>query len=120
MPGRTRTRGDRAVLWIEHFCVYPNGADRGQRVRLTPAARDVVRQIFDYPDPPDVTGPLAAYLALLGTCGPPDLRCDVPSNLGVDIFTTWAATGPELKSVLRRDGEYIVCPELGTRYRMAA
>ena len=34
--------------------------------------------------------------------------------------TTWAATGPRLREVLKRTGEIIVCPELGTRWPAAA
>ena len=36
--------------------------------------------------------------------------------LDADVFTTWAATGPALKSVLRIDGGTIVCQELRTRF----
>lgn len=37
-----------------------------------------------------------------------------------DTFTTWNAVGPDLRAVVKRDGERIVCPELGTRYPAAA
>jgi hypothetical protein len=36
--------------------------------------------------------------------------------LDADVFSTWAATGPALKSVLRVDGGQIVCQELRTRF----
>ena len=29
------TCGDKAILWIEEFCVVPFGFDKGQHVRLT-------------------------------------------------------------------------------------
>ena len=44
MPSK-QTRGERAICWIEVYCLVPNGLDRGQHVRLTPAQRDIVREI---------------------------------------------------------------------------
>ena len=29
------TRGDKAIRWIENFCVYPHGFNKGQHVVLT-------------------------------------------------------------------------------------
>jgi hypothetical protein len=37
-----------------------------------------------------------------------------------DTFTVWGAAGPRLREVLKRDGERIVCPQLGTGYPAAA
>jgi hypothetical protein len=121
MP-RTQTRGDEAVQWIEQFCVCPLGPDKGRRVKLTPSQRDTVRKIYDNPSGPQdlpVADPLAAYLALLHTCGHEALARDFRPALGVDIFSTWNATSPELKAVLKCEGGRIVCPELGTRYPAA-
>jgi hypothetical protein len=116
---RTRPNGDEAVSWIQTYCLYPNGPERGQHVRLTPAQRDIVRRTFAHPDaPPDVTGPMAAYLALFSICGPRSLQSNF--QLTADIFTVWSATGPDLRVVLKREGEAIVCPALGTRYPTAA
>jgi hypothetical protein len=117
-----KSRVDRAVYWIEHFCRYPHGPDRGQSVVLTPEQRAIVRQIYDSPDgtQPDLSGPLAAYLALFSVCGPRSLQRNFGPQLKADIFTLWSASGPELRAVLRRDGERIVCPELGTSYPAAA
>lgn len=81
------------------------------------------RQIYDNPtgnEAVPVTGPLAAYLALLHVCGPEALEREFVPEIDADIFSVWNATGPDLKAVLKREGGRIVCPELGTRYPAAA
>ena len=117
---RTLSRGERNAHWIENFCVLPNGPNKGQRVVLTPAQRDIVRQVYDTARPPLVTGVLAAYLALLHVCGPEAKRSADCPQLASDFFTVWNATGPDLRRWLKRDGAAVVCPELGTRYPAAA
>jgi hypothetical protein len=119
MP-RKQTRGERAIRWIQDYCIVPSGLDKGQHVRLTPAQRDIVRQIYDGIEAVPVTGPLAAYLALLHVCGPEALQKEFRPQLSADIFTIWGAVSPNLRAVLRREGERIVCPQLGTRYPAAA
>jgi hypothetical protein len=122
MP-RGKSRGDRAVRWIQDYCLVPSGPDKGLRVRLTPVQQDTVRQIYDNPNGPQdvpVTGPLAAYLALLHVCGPEAVKGDFRPAVNADIFTTWNAVGPRLREVLTRDGERLVCPQLGTGYPAAA
>jgi hypothetical protein len=121
MPGRNLTRSERAVRWIEKYCVVPSGVERGQHVRLTPAQRDAIRAIYDAQNISEVVGEqLAAYLALLHVCGPEALQKEFRPDVSPDIFTVWNSIGPDLKAVLRRDGEHIVCPELGTQYPIAA
>jgi hypothetical protein len=121
---RRPTRGDSAIMWIEKFCVYPNGAERGQRVSLRHGQKEILRRAYDHPDGlagSRICGHLAAYLALLHVCGPEALCNDDPvPQFHTDNFTVWAATGPDLKEVLKRDGEAILCLELGTRYPAAA
>ena len=116
---RTLSRGERNARWIEKFCLLPNGPNKGQRVVLTPAQRDIVRQVYDTARPPPVTGDLAAYLALLHVCGPEAKSAHGP-QLASDFFTVWNTTGPDLRRWLKRDGAAVVCPELGTRYPAAA
>ena len=60
---RDETRGERNARWVEKYCLYPNGPDKGKRVMLTPAQRDVIYAIYDPNGPQQlsVTGPLAAY-----------------------------------------------------------
>ena len=84
MP-RKRTRGERAIRWIQEYCLVPSGLDKGQHVRLTPAQRDIVRQIYDRIEAVPVTGTLAAYLALLHVCGPEALQKEFQPELNADI-----------------------------------
>ena len=116
------SRADRVVHWVEEYCVAPNGERRGQHVRLTNEERATVRRIYGDPEgvkPVPVSGQLAAFLGLYHPCGPewdaaPRPQCDS------DVFTVWSATGPRLREVLKRDGEAVSCPELGTRWPAAA
>jgi hypothetical protein len=117
---RPRRRGDIAIAWIEEFCIIPHGPDQGRHVRLTPGQRDLIRRVYSGAQDAPVTGIMAAYLALLHVCGSEALQKTFRPELTADIFTTWNAAGPDLRDVLRREGERIVCPELGTRYPAAA
>jgi hypothetical protein len=76
----------------------------------------IMSQIVQAP----ITTPLAAYLALLHVCGPEAVQHDFRPAIAPDLFTVWGAVGPKLREVLKRDGERIVCPELGTGYPAAA
>jgi hypothetical protein len=123
MP-HTQSRAARAIHWVETYCLYPNGPEKGRRVRLSPAQKDAVRKIYGdldgFAEVSSISGPLAAYLALLHVCGPEALRRGPRAPFRTDIFTLWNATGPDLREVLRLEGTHIVCPELGTRYPVAA
>ena len=111
------TRGDKAIRWIEQFCVYPHGFSKGQHVVLTEEQCETLRRVFDADESPEVTGPLAPYLALLVVAGPRALAERITGiELDADVFTTWAATGPDLKSVLHVERGTIVCKELQTRF----
>lgn len=124
MP-RVKLRNDSIIAWIESYCLIPFGPHRGERACLKVAQRAMVHEIYDAPGSPlDLTvddRELAAWLALLHTCGPqaPGNK-PPPVKLSVDIFTIWAAVGPDARPVLRRDGEAITCPALGTRFPRAA
>ena len=84
------TRGDKAIHWIENFCVVPFGINKGQHVWLTTEQKETVRAVFDSDKSPKIPGPLAAYLALFLIAGPRDLAVHVaaiplvptPSQLG--------------------------------------
>lgn len=120
-----RTRGDHIIKWIEDYCVYPSGPKRGKAVRVSPDQCIAVRQVYDNPsafekDLSGITGPLAAYLALMHICGPEALQHDFRPDVAPDIFTVWSSAGPILRAVLKRDGSHVVCPELGTKYPSAA
>lgn len=113
-----KTPGKKAANWIENFCVVPFGFDKGQHVRLTTEQKEILRKLFDTDElPGEITAPLSSYLVLLIVAGPRALAERISGcELGADVFTTWAATGPVLKSVLRIDGERIVCQELRTQF----
>jgi hypothetical protein len=83
------------------------------------AARSLIAAAYDGQSLIPIIGPLAAYLALFHVCGPaaknPERYRRPPFK--ADIFSIWAAAaGPRARAVIRREGEHIVCPELGTRY----
>jgi hypothetical protein len=120
---REKTRGERNADWIERYCLVPHGPDKGKRVRLTEAEHHIVRQIYDGANGPQdvpVSAPLSAYLALLHLCGPEGKQHAFRPGVNVDVFTLWNAAGPDLRAVLKRKGESIVCAGLGTSYTAAA
>ena len=90
-------------------------------MQLTFEQRCVVHELFAGGlQPAEVAGPLAAYLVLFSLAGP-EARTGAPApQFTIDVFTLWNAAGPELRAYLRRRGETIVCPELGTRWTRAA
>ena len=91
-------------------------------VRLTTEQKEIVIRIFDSDEPSgEIAAPLSAYLALLIVAGPRALAERISVfDLDADVFSTWNATGPDLKSVLKCDGGYIVCQELRTKFPVAA
>jgi hypothetical protein len=118
-----RTRGQRAIRWIETYCLVPHGLDKGRRVKLTAEQRAACRWIYDHTNGPrwePVGAPLAGYLALLHLCGPEALQRNFQPEVDADIFTVWNATSPDLRAVLKRVGARVVCPELNTSYPRAA
>ena len=113
-----KTPGQKAIDWIEQFCLVPFGFDKGQYVRLTTEQKEILHRVFDSDEPcGEISAPLSAYLALFHIAGPRDLAAHVSAlPLRADSFTAWNAVGPALRAVVKRDGERIVCPELGTKF----
>jgi hypothetical protein len=110
------SRGQRNIHWIESYCRVPAGPQSGEEVVLSQTQRTVILKLYDGGGEVEpVTGHLAAYVALLHVCGPEAVARGLPL-VEVDTFTTWAATGEKLRDVLRREGDVIRCPELGTSY----
>ena len=95
-----------------------HGFDKGQHVQLTVEQKEILRRIFDRNESPgEISAPLSAYMALFHVAGPRDLAAHVSAlPLSADTFTTWNAVGLDLRAVVKRDGEHIVCPELGTKF----
>lgn len=123
MP-RARTRGQRAACWIEDFCLVPSGFRKGDRATLSLAQRDTIMRNLDHPDgqlhPEPVAEPLAAFLVLYGLAGPEAPGSRSPPPFASDLFSVWAAAGPQLRAVLRRRGAEVACPELGTTWKSTA
>ena len=116
MPRPPYTRSERAICWMETWCQTPNG----KRARLTAEQRVTIHRLLDGGIEDDIAGPLAAYVVLLHLAGP-EARAGAPApQFGVDVFTLWGAASPELRAYLRRHGETVTCPELGTRWSRAA
>ncbi|SFP95072.1 hypothetical protein SAMN05216330_112152 [Bradyrhizobium sp. Ghvi] len=115
---RPHTRADFAIAWVEKFCLSPSGDTRGQPVQLTVDEVNTMRRIYDNGERVPVSGRLAAFLALLHTAGPQAVAKDnsLPGDVTTDSFTVWNASGPRLRDVLERQGERVVCRELGTSY----
>jgi hypothetical protein len=119
------SRGRRAIEWIENYCQHPDGPFKGERVRLSLAEKQQLRQIYDAPNGPDFSaapleGPLAAYVALLHLCGKEATLGEFRPPADVDTWTVWRATSECLQRFLKREGEAVICPGLGTRYPPAA
>ena len=111
------TRGDKVIFWVEEFCVVPFGVDRGPTRSIVSRAKRNRCAVFDSDDAPEITKPLSAYLALFCVAGPRNLAARVSAiPISADIFSTCNATGPDLHAVLKREGDDIVCPELGTHF----
>jgi hypothetical protein len=123
---KPESRAARNVRWIEKFCVQPLGPDKGCHVHLSKAQKELLFKIYNAPDGPQPLPiedlELAAYVALLHICSPEaTVNQDIIPKIAVDIFSVWnAAANPELREVLQRKGEHIICPALGTRYPRAA
>jgi len=85
---------------------------------LTTEQRETVHRIFDTANAPDGTvGGLSGVVSYCGAARTGGACFPIPLN--ADFFSIWNATGPNLKSVLKPDGEHIVCPELGIRWLAA-
>jgi len=113
------TRGTKVILWIQRYCVVPNGPDKGQTVRLTESQMQTINTFYDDHhgvQASPISGTVAAYLALQHVCGPEALDKAPMPALDIDPFSVWNATGPRLKEVLKREPDSITCPALGTRF----
>jgi hypothetical protein len=118
---RKQSRADRNIAWIEHFCCFPNGPYEGRPVMLTPEEQQTVRAIYDRGEQIEtVTGQLAAFLVLLHLCGAEARGRGQGPPCETDAWTIWRATSVDLQAVLTRRGEHVLCPELGTRFPLAA
>ena len=103
--------------WIECYCRQPGGSHRSKYVQLTSAQREMVRKLYDRVSastPQPITGPLAAYIALVHLCGPESGR--TPPAIETTDNEVWAATSARLREVLTREDKSITSLKFGTRY----
>jgi hypothetical protein len=127
---KDRSRSGKIIRWIEKFCRVPLGPDRGKMLRLTPEQCATIRRLYDAPDglPLDDgqsiqldDAELAAYLALVHLASPEAVDQNAAPAFETNSFTVWnAADSPDLRRVLQRRGETVVCPALCTSYPTAA
>jgi phage terminase large subunit-like protein len=137
-PSRKPTRGDRAIAWIERFCVVPEGKDIGQPVRLRSWQKRDLKKIYDNPAGTRLAiisfgkkngkTSLAAFLLLLHLAGPEAVRnSGIPSTAqsrdqAAILFGLAAKVvrmSPDLRRVvaIRETKKELYCAELGTLYR---
>ena len=93
-----KTPGQKAIYWIEQFCLVPFGFDKGQYVRLTTAQKEILHGFSTATKRREIAAPLSSYLALFHIAGPRYLAAHVSAlPLSADSFTTWNAVGPDLR-----------------------
>jgi phage terminase large subunit-like protein len=49
MPDKQLSFGEEIIAWIESNCRCPEGALTGERIKLLPWQRDMIRKIYDNP-----------------------------------------------------------------------
>lgn len=136
--GKTETRAERNIRWIETHCRVPEGRLVGQPVRLRDWQRQEIRKIYDNPfgtrraivsfGRKNGKTALAAFLLLLHLCGPEhrpnsQLYSAAQSRDQAAILFNLAAKvvrqSPTLVGVVVPvdSGKRLTCEELGTVYR---
>jgi phage terminase large subunit-like protein len=133
---RRLSRGERNIAWIERYCRVPEGHLVGKPLKLTPAQKRWLREIYDTPTRlfilsmgrKNAKTTLAAMLLLLHLCGPEaknnsQLFSSAQSRDQAALLFNLAAKivrmSPELLSVIliRETAKQLICRELGTMYR---
>jgi phage terminase large subunit-like protein len=132
------TRAQQAIDWIEKYCIVPEGALVGQRVKLRQWQQDEIRRIYDNPAGTrrailsfgrknGKTG-LGSFLLLLHLCGPEarpnsQLFSAAQSREQAGLLFRLAAKIVRMSQplnrvvVIRETAKELSCPELGTIYR---
>lgn len=128
-------RGDRAIEWIERYCVVPEGKLVGQPVVLRPWQKKIIRGVYDSATRTAIVSfgrkngktALAACLLLLHLCGPESLAnsqlCSAAQSRDqASLLFNYAAKmirrSPDLAAVcnIRDSFKEILCPPRGTVY----
>jgi phage terminase large subunit-like protein len=137
-PPKTPTRAERNILWIERFCVVPEGKDLGKPVVLRSWQKRDLKKIYDNPagtrtaiisfGKKNGKTSLACFLLLLHLCGPEAVpNSTIPSTAqsrdqAAILFALAAKVvrqSPDLRAVvtIRETRKELACGELGTLYR---
>lgn len=138
MAKKRVTRAQQAIDWIEKYCIVPEGALVGQRVKLRQWQQDEIRRIYDNPAGTrrailsfgrknGKTG-LGSFLLLLHLCGPEarpnsQLFSAAQSREQAGLLFRLAAKIVRMSQplnrvvVIRETAKELSCPELGTIYR---
>ncbi len=134
---RQLTRGERNIAWIESYCRVPEGRLVGQPVKLTPEQKSWIKAIYDTPTRRFILSmarknaktALAAFLLLLHLVGPEarpnsQLYSAAQSRDQAAVLFKLAAKvvrmNPDLEAAvgIKDSAKMLVCPELGTEYRV--
>jgi phage terminase large subunit-like protein len=129
-------RGQRNIEWIESHCRIPDGKLVGKPVKLTPAQKRWIKQIYDTPTRTFILSmarknaktATSAFLLLLHLCGPEaransQLYSAAQSRDQAAILYGYASKvvrmSPNLSEYVfpKESAKTLVCPELGTVYR---
>ncbi len=130
------SRGNRAIRWIEEYCHVPEGKDVGNRVKLRPWQKKIIKGIYDDPTRRVIISfarkngktALSAFLCLLHLCGPEARRnsqlysCAQSRDQAAILFnlmTKVVRQSTELDAFIgvRESAKQLYCDELGTLYR---
>ena len=136
--GKSLSRGDRNIRWIEKHCVIPEGQFVGQPVVLREWQRSEIRKIYDNPygtrraiisfGRKNAKTALATFLLLLHLCGREAKRnsslyssaqsreqAGIIFNLAQKIVRMSPTLQPYVQ--IRDAAKQLLCPGLGTQYR---
>jgi len=131
----TISRADRNIAWIERNCFIPEGKFVGQRVKLRPWQKKILKSIYGSPTRTAIISygrknaktTLAGFLCLLHTCGPEAVRNSQlisaaqsrdQAALLFALMAKMIRMNPEMDGALliRDSVKQILCPEIGTVY----
>jgi phage terminase large subunit-like protein len=133
---RKISRGLRAIRWIEDYCRIPEGQFVGQKVKLRPWQKKVIRGIYDTPTRTAIISfgrknaktTLSGFLCLLHLVGPEAransqlYSCAQSRDQAAILFNLMVKVirqSPDLNAVIgvRESAKQLYCEELGTLYR---
>jgi len=128
-------RAERNIKWIEQHCYIPEGKFVGQKVKLRPWQKKIVRQIYGTDTRTAIVSygrknaktTLAGFVCLLHTCGPEAVRNSQlisaaqsrdQAALLFALMAKMVRMNPEMDAelLIRDSVKQILCPAIGTVY----